>query len=130
MLVLAAIFVGIYAYENMRVELNPDVSFGVISITTNYTGAGPEVINEQISRKVEEAVSGVNGLREVTSTSREGVSAVVASFNIGIDQNQALDDVRSKVDAITSELPKDADKSARSTRPHSRSCIWPFRAIA
>ncbi|MBI3722258.1 MAG: efflux RND transporter permease subunit, partial [Fimbriimonas ginsengisoli] len=110
MLMAAAFLLGTLSYFSMRLEQNPEVTFGVVTVSTVYPGAGPEEINNLVSRKIEESISGVNGIREVTSTSREGVSTVVANFDIGINVDTALSDVRSKVDAITGDLPKDALK--------------------
>jgi HAE1 family hydrophobic/amphiphilic exporter-1 len=111
MLMTAAVLLGFLSYSGMRKEQNPDVSFGVVTVTTPYPGASPDEVNTLISRKVEEAVSGINGLRTVTATSEEGVSSVVAQFDIGTNMDSALSDVRSKVDAIANDLPTDALKS-------------------
>ncbi|HRI42618.1 MAG TPA: efflux RND transporter permease subunit [Fimbriimonadaceae bacterium] len=110
MLMLLAFMMGTIGYRSMRVEQNPEVQFGVVTITTIYPGASPDEVNTLISRKVEEAVSGVNGLLEVLSTSQEGVSVVTAQFNVGTDMNVALNDVRSKVDAIVGQLPREIEK--------------------
>src|SRR5689334_5069702 len=110
MLMLAAVLLGWRSYQGMRKEQNPDVSFGVITISAPYPGASPDEVNNLVSRKVEESVSGVNGLREVTSTSLEGVSVVVANFNVGVNMDTALSDIRSKVDAIVNQLPTDVLK--------------------
>lgn len=110
MLVLAAIVLGLLSYSGMRKELNPDVEFGVVTIATTYPGANPDDVNTLVSRKIEEAVSGVNGLREVTSTSQEGISVVVANFNLDQNIDAAVNDVRSKVDSILPQLPKEVDK--------------------
>jgi HAE1 family hydrophobic/amphiphilic exporter-1 len=111
MLMLVAILMGFLAYSGMRKEQSPDVSFGVVTVLTPYPGASPDEVNTLISRKVEEAVSGINGLRTVTATSQEGDSIVVAQFDIGTNMDSALSDVRSKVDAIANDLPTDALKS-------------------
>ncbi|MHB8636024.1 MAG: efflux RND transporter permease subunit [Fimbriimonadaceae bacterium] len=110
MLVLAAIVLGLLSYSGMRKELNPDVEFGVVTIATTYPGANPDDVNTLVSRKIEEAVSGVNGLREVTSSSQEGISVVVANFNLDQNIDAAVNDVRSKVDGILDQLPKEVDK--------------------
>jgi HAE1 family hydrophobic/amphiphilic exporter-1 len=110
MLMLAAFGIGTISYRSMRLEQNPDINLGTITVTTVYAGAGPEEINNLISRKIEEAVSGVAGIREVTSTSLEGESIVVVTLVIGADTDVALSDVRSKIDSITNDLPKDALK--------------------
>lgn len=110
MLMLAAVMMGWIAYNSMRVELNPDVNFGVVTITTVYPGAGPDETNSLISKKIEDAVTGIANVREVTSSSQEGVSVVVVNFEIGSDMNVALNDVRTKVDSILGELPRDAER--------------------
>src|ERR1700685_2965494 len=110
MMMIALIVLGLLAYSGMRKEQNPDVSFGVVTVSTPYPGASPEEVNTLISRKVEQAISGVNGMRDITATSEEGDSTVVAQFDIGTNMDSALSDVRSKVDAITNELRTDALK--------------------
>jgi hydrophobic/amphiphilic exporter-1 (mainly G- bacteria), HAE1 family len=108
MLMLGAFLMGTIAYRSMRVELQPDVSFGVISVTTVYPGAGPDEINELITRRIEEAISGVSNLRELTSSSQEGFSNVIATFEIGSDVEVAANEVRSRIDAIGADLPREA----------------------
>ncbi|MCC7435877.1 MAG: efflux RND transporter permease subunit [Methanoregulaceae archaeon] len=110
MLMLAAVFIGRLSYQSMRVEQNPDVQFGVITVTTIYPGAGPDEINTLISRKVEEAMAGVPGIREVTSTSQEGISSVVGNFEVGTNMDTALNDARAKVDSIVGQLPQGIEK--------------------
>ncbi len=109
-LVISAILIGTISFKSMRKENNPEVNFGTITVTTQYPGAGPDDINQLITRKVEEAVSGVSGIREIQGQSQEGISAVVISLELGVSTDVALNDVRTKVDAITNNLPKDALK--------------------
>ncbi|MFZ4507159.1 MAG: efflux RND transporter permease subunit [Fimbriimonas sp.] len=109
-LVILAFFGGTIGYQSMRKELNPEVNFGVVTVSTVYPGAGPEEINNLVSRKIEEAVSGVNGLKEVTATSREGISTVIIQFELGQNIDVALNDVRTKVDGISGNLPRDTNK--------------------
>ncbi len=105
MLMLAVMLMGFISLRSMRLEQNPDVAFGNITILTVYPGAGPEEVAELVSRKLEEAVSGVNGLREVTSSSQEGVSNVAVQLELGVDVDVALNDIRSKVDTVLNDLP-------------------------
>ncbi len=109
-LMLLAILGGLVSYQSMRKEQNPEVNFGTLTVTTLYPGAGPDDINQLISRKVEEAVAGVNGVREVQATSQEGVSTVIITLELGVNSDNALNDVRTKVDAIQNDLPTDARK--------------------
>lgn len=110
MLMLAVLLMGWMSLRGMRLEQNPDVAFGNITILTVYPGAGPEEVAELVSRKLEEAVSGVNGLREVTSSSQEGVSSVNVQLELGVNVDVALNDIRSKVDAVINQLPDDIDR--------------------
>src|SRR5689334_3465897 len=108
MVVSALIVLGLNSCSKMRVELNPKVDFPFIFVQTTYPGAGPEEIETQISKKIEDAVSGVNGIKTLTSSSQEGISAVSIEFNIGVDSSVAASDVREKVAAIRASLPQDA----------------------
>lgn len=109
-LMITAIIIGISSYIGMRKENNPEVNFGTITVNTIYPGAGPDDVNQLITRKIEEAVSGVSGIREVQGISNEGISAVVVQLELGVSTETALNDVRTKVDGILNTLPKDARK--------------------
>ena len=109
-LMLATILMGVISYNGMRKEQNPDVSFGVVTVLSIYPGANPDSVATLVSRPIEEAVTGVNGVRDVISTSAEGRSVVTVQFEIGVDQDVALADVRAKVDAILNKLPTDVEK--------------------
>ena len=104
------ILMGFIGYRSMRVELNPDVSFGVVTVTTVYPGAGPDEVNTLISKKVEEAVTGIADLQEVVASSQEGVSAVTLQFVVGADIEVALNEVRTRVDGILGSLPDNAER--------------------
>jgi len=110
MLMLLAVLFGTIAFMSMRKEESPEVQFGAITVTSIYPGAGPDEVNTLVSRKIEESISGVNGLLEVTSTSQEGVSIVAAQFNVGTNMDVALNDVRAKVDAVATGLPDSVEK--------------------
>ena len=110
MVMVLIVMIGIMGYRSMGLEENPDVSFGMITVSTQYPGAGAEEVNNLLSREIEESISGVANLIEVTSTSQEGVSVVVLQFEVGTDMNAALNDVRSKVDTILGDLPDAALK--------------------
>src|SRR5688572_25356541 len=92
MLMLLAIFMGWRASTSMRVEENPEVSFGSVTVFTVYPGAGPDEVNRLVSRKIEEAVSGITGIQEVTSSSLEGSSTVNVQFELGTNMDAALND--------------------------------------
>ncbi len=109
-LVITTVLIGMLSYQGMRKENNPEVNFGTITVNTLYPGAGPDDVNQLITRKIEQAVSGVNGIREVQGQSQEGLSVVTIQLELGVNTDNALNDVRTKVDGILNNLPKDARK--------------------
>jgi HAE1 family hydrophobic/amphiphilic exporter-1 len=108
MLVLALIVLGLRSRSNLKTELNPQVDIPYVSISTVYPGAGPQEIELKVSKPIEDAVSTVNKVKNVESTSQEGVSVVVIEFYIGTDLDAAAADVRDKVGAAKQNLPSDA----------------------
>lgn len=109
MAMLAIFLMGFIAYRSTRLELNPDVSFGVITVTTVYPGAGPDEINNLVTRRIEDSVSGISGVQQITGTSQDGVSIVVIQLEIGTSVPETIDDVRTQLDLIKRDLPTDAE---------------------
>jgi len=88
----------------------PDITYPTLSITTEYENSGPEEVEELITRPVEEAMSAVPGVEEVTSVSAEGRSNVRVTFTWGTDLDAAANDVRDRLDRIIPVLPEDAER--------------------
>jgi HAE1 family hydrophobic/amphiphilic exporter-1 len=109
MLIAALIVLGLQGYTRMPAELNPRVEFPFVSVFTVYPGAGPQEVETLISKPIEDAVSSVNGVKNVTSVSQQGVSVVSIEFYLGTDADVAASDVREKVDGVRRRLPDDAD---------------------
>ncbi len=103
MLTLATL--GIASYRRLAVELMPNVEIPVITIITLLPGASPDTVEREVSKKIEEAVNPIAGVRHVMSTSREGVSQVVVEFELEIKVDQAVQDARTKIAAIRGDLP-------------------------
>ncbi len=101
---------GIISLSFLRQELFPPISYPKLSIVTHYENAAPEEIENLITKPIEEAVGSTAGLKSMTSTSREGLSVVVAEF--GWDQNMdfAALGVREKIDLMKSRLPRDSQE--------------------
>ncbi len=107
MIVAALIVLGLNSLSKMRLELNPKVDFPFVSVSTVYPGAGPAEIETQVTKKVEDAVASVNGVKTISSSSQEGQSVVNIEFNIGVASDVAGSDVREKIAAIRNQLPQD-----------------------
>jgi len=103
------ILFGILGLNYLGVREFPSVDPPVISIQTNYVGANADIIEYQITEPIEEAVSRVQGIRTVSSVSRDGRSTVTVEFNLDIDLEVAANDVRDKVQSAVENLPPDVD---------------------
>ncbi|MCG3179104.1 MAG: Swarming motility protein SwrC [Phycisphaerae bacterium] len=110
MVLLIVLILGGISLMRLPIDLMPDITYPTLSVSTTYENAGPEEIEELISRPIEEAMSAVPGVQEVTSTSTEGQSNVRVSFAWGTDLDAAANDVRDRLDRVVGNLPDDADK--------------------
>ncbi|SMP57271.1 efflux RND transporter permease subunit [Anoxynatronum buryatiense] len=99
---------GFVSISKMQMALTPNVDFPIALIMTEYSGAGPEEVENLVTEVIEGAVSNVEHLDSVSSTSSEGLSIVMAQFNYGIDLDKAVNDIRSKIDMVEQMLPGDA----------------------
>ena len=108
MCVVATLVMGSLGLSKLGVDLFPDVSFPVVAITTTYPGAGPEEIEQQVTRRIEDAVSTINGVDTVRSFSRDSVSVVVVMFKLSAPELEASNDVRDRIQQVKALLPKDA----------------------
>ncbi len=109
MLIVVFIVLGSFSFFQLRTDLYPDVEFPVVSITTAYPGAGPAEIEVQVTEPIEDAVSNIANLDELTSFSRENISIVILQFDLDVDADLAAIDVKDQVDAIRAMLPDGAD---------------------
>ncbi|MBK6849759.1 MAG: efflux RND transporter permease subunit [Proteobacteria bacterium] len=100
---------GLVAYPRIGIDLFPDVEFPVATITAIYPGADPETIETKVVDKLEEAVSSVNGIKVLRSTSLENAAQVVIQFELERRAAEATQDVRDKVAAALRELPPDLE---------------------
>ncbi len=108
-LLIALALLGINALRQMNLELLPEIDVPYVTVTVTYPGASPEEIEIDIARRIEDAVSAVNGLRHVTSYSMENVCQVLLEFELEVDVDVAAMDVREEIDLVLSDLPAGAD---------------------
>jgi HAE1 family hydrophobic/amphiphilic exporter-1 len=105
-MVLVLVTLGIFSYRWLSVEMYPNVEIPVLSIVTKFSGASPESVEREVSKKIEEAVNGISGVKHIYSYSREGVSTVVVEFRLEEKINDAIQEARAKVNATRGQLPK------------------------
>ncbi len=102
MMMAALLVLGLFSYSRLPVEQFPDVSFPVVVIETLYPGASPENVEEEVTRKIEESVNTISGIKTLSSRSYEGRSVVIVEFDLDIDPKLAAQDVREKIALIRS----------------------------
>ena len=107
MVVLALVVLGLTSLSRMPVDLYPDIEFPFVTVVSVYPGAGPQEIETLVTKPIEDSVSTISGVKNVTSTSQEGLSVVSVEFYLGTNLDTAANDVREKVDAAGFELPTD-----------------------
>jgi hydrophobe/amphiphile efflux-1 (HAE1) family protein len=107
MAILLLVVLGMVSYNRVGVDLMPDITLPIIAVTTVDPGVGPEEIESQITKPIEDAVSSINGIDKVSSTSSDGVSSVIAQFVLEKNAQQAEAEVRDKVSGIRNKLPRE-----------------------
>ena len=107
---LIIVILGGVSFSRLSIDLMPDITYPTLSISTTYEDASPEEVEELITRPVEEAMSAVPGVEEVTSVSAEGQSSVRVTFSWGTDLNEASNDIRDRLDRVIPRLPEDAER--------------------
>ena len=105
-MMLALVTLGIFSYRRLAIDMFPDVEIPILSIVTKYPGASPEAVEREVTKRIEEAVNPISGVKHVISSSRESVSTVVVEFNLEVKINEASQEARAKVNAIRGDLPQ------------------------
>ncbi len=104
-MILALVVLGIFSYRRLSVEMFPNVEFPMVTVVTTFPGASPETVERELSKRIEEAVNQVAGVKHVYSTSLESVSTVMVEFRLEEKVNDAAQEVRAKVASIRGNLP-------------------------
>jgi HAE1 family hydrophobic/amphiphilic exporter-1 len=129
MIMLAFVVMGLFAFQRLKVDQFPNIDLPVVVVITEYPGASPEIVESEVTKKIEESVNTIAGISALTSRSYETQSVVVIEFQLNMDGRKAADDVREKVAAIR-PLLRDEVKEPRIIRfdPTSKA-IWSLAVI-
>jgi hydrophobic/amphiphilic exporter-1 (mainly G- bacteria), HAE1 family len=100
MVMLALVVLGLFSYQRLQVDQFPNIDLPVVVITTEYPGASPEIVESEVTKKIEEGVNSIAGISALTSRSYESQSVVIIEFQLSVDGRKAAEDVREKVAAI------------------------------
>ena len=104
MVMLAFVVLGLFSYQRLSVDQFPNIDFPTVVVQLDYPGASPEIVESEVTKKVEEAVNTVAGISALSSRSYEGTSIVIIEFNLDIDGRKAAEDVREKVALVRPSL--------------------------
>jgi HAE1 family hydrophobic/amphiphilic exporter-1 len=109
MFILSFVVLGLVSMTRLGIDLFPAVDFPFVNISTVYPGASPEEVETLVTKPIEDAVAGIEGVKRVESTSSEGFSRVGIEFKLGLDAQGSAAEVREKVAAIRFRLPKEIE---------------------
>ncbi len=122
-LILVLVVVGAVGYRSLGVDKFPKVDFPLVTIVTPYPGASPAAVETDVTQKVEEAVNTVSGLDTLTSTSTEGVSLVLAQFDLEVDPDKASNDINEHLATVLRDLPPGTRPEVRKADPDAAPVI-------
>ena len=129
MVMLAFVVLGLFSYQRLKIDQFPNIDFPVVVITTEYPGASPEIVESEVSKKIEEGVNAIAGISALTSRSYEGMSVVVIEFQLHIDGRKGADDVREKVAALRPTLRTDVKEPKVLRFDPSSRAIWSLAVV-
>src|SRR4051812_26657332 len=125
MIMLGAIVFGLIGFFQIGKSQLPDVDFPVLTVSTKWEGASPEVMETEVVDVLEDAMTSVKGVKKITSTTRQGQALVTIEFDLKQNVDVALQDVQSKVSQSQFELPKDIDPPVISKfNPDDQPFMW------
>ena len=105
---LMAVLLGIYCVFKLPVDMYPEMDLPYMIVYTTYEGAGPEEVEQSITRTMESSLSGLSGLKKLQSRSMSGYSLIILELNYGSNLDAAANEIRDKIDLVRSYLPKEA----------------------
>jgi len=112
MVMLAFVVLGLFSWQRLSVDQFPNIDVPTVVVSMDYPGASPEIVEAEVTKKIEEAVNTVAGISALSSRSYEGTALVIVEFNLDIDGRKAAEDVREKV-ALIRPLLRDEVKEPR-----------------
>ncbi|WP_461196847.1 efflux RND transporter permease subunit [Acinetobacter pittii] len=109
MMMISLMVLGLASWKRMTVEEFPNIDFPFVVVTTEYAGASPEAVESDITKKLEDQINTISGIKQITSRSSEGFSMVVAEFNLDTSSAIAAQDVRDKIAPVAAQFRDEID---------------------
>ena len=108
MIFVGVVVLGLFALTRLPIDLLPDMQINRVMIVTSYSGAAPEEVENNVTKPIQNVLNGINGVKHITSQSKENVSVVTLELREGLNIENAINDTRDKISAITEALPDGA----------------------
>jgi HAE1 family hydrophobic/amphiphilic exporter-1 len=125
MLMVGLIVFGAIGFTRLGKSQLPDVDFPVVTVQTSWEGASPEIMETEVTDVIEDAVMQVQGIREVSSSSRQGNASITIEFELNRDIDAALQEVQTKIAQAQRNLPREIDPPIiTKTNPEDSPIIW------
>lgn len=103
------IVIGLYSLMRLPVDLYPEIELPFVTVMTTYPGASASDIESNITRPLEDVLNSVSNLKDLTSTSSDGLSVIFLNFEYGSNLDEAINDIRSNLNFVTRMLPEEAE---------------------
>ena len=129
MMMLALVVLGLYSYQRLQVDQFPNIDFPVVVVTAEYPGASPEIVESEVTKKIEEGVNSIAGINALTSRSYEGQAVVIIEFQLHIDGRKAAEDVREKVAAVRPSFRTEVKEPRVLRFDPSAKAIWSLAVL-
>ncbi|MCI1191340.1 efflux RND transporter permease subunit [Calidifontimicrobium sp. SYSU G02091] len=124
MVMLAFVVFGLVSIQRLKVDQFPNIEFPTVVVQITYPGAAPEIVENEVTRRVEEAVNTIAGINQLFSRSYESASVVVVQFNLDVDGRRAADDVREKLSQVRPLLPAEVEEPKVSRFDPASRPVW------
>jgi len=122
---LVMTIIGIIGFMNLPVRWIPNVNPPEVSISTSYPGANARLVERDVTKAIEDTLSGINGIEMLTSSSRQGESQISIKFKLGRNMDSAVEDVRGSIERVRSALPKDVQNPiVTKADPNSQAILY------
>jgi multidrug efflux pump subunit AcrB len=122
-------FGGLISYQMMTKRMQPDIQPNMVRISVPYLGAAPQEVEQGVIIKIEEAIQDVKGIKRINSTASEGMGTVVVELNNDIDLDDAVNEIKIKVDSIAT-FPGETEKPVIAKVEFSQGVLWMSNALA
>ncbi|MBM1172475.1 efflux RND transporter permease subunit [Microvirga arabica] len=109
-LFIVLMILGVFSFQGLPITRFPNIDVPLVTVSVTQAGAAPSELQNQVTKRVEDSVAGVNGVKHITSTISEGISTTTIEFRLEINSDRAVNDVKDAVAKVRSDLPRTIDE--------------------